>query len=75
MQKADKIRMKRNVRTIWISDVHLGFPGCSADHLLRFIRDMRCETLYLVDEIELLRLADEPAVLKRMEPRRPEMAA
>jgi len=44
MQKADRIRIKRNVRTIWISDVHLGFPGCCADYLLEFIRDMRCDT-------------------------------
>jgi len=42
---------KRSVRTIWISDVHLGFPGCSADYLLDFIRQMRCETLYLVGDI------------------------
>ena len=51
MQNADRIRIKRNVRTIWISDVHLGFPGCSADYLLDFIRDMRCENLYLVGDI------------------------
>jgi UDP-2,3-diacylglucosamine pyrophosphatase LpxH len=51
MENADRIRIKRNVRTIWISDVHLGFPGCSADYLLDFIRDMRCETLYLVGDI------------------------
>ena len=42
---------KRHVRTIWISDVHLGFPGCSADYLLDFIRVMRCDTLYLVGDI------------------------
>ncbi|MEM1081517.1 MAG: UDP-2,3-diacylglucosamine diphosphatase, partial [Pseudomonadota bacterium] len=46
-----KIQLKRHVRTIWISDVHLGFPGCSADYLLEFIRDMRCEQLYLVGDI------------------------
>ena len=51
MQTSDRIRIKRNVRTIWISDVHLGFPGCSADYLLEFIRDMRCENLYLVGDI------------------------
>ncbi|MBS3743172.1 MAG: UDP-2,3-diacylglucosamine diphosphatase [Wenzhouxiangellaceae bacterium] len=51
MQTSDRIRIKRNVRTIWISDVHLGFPGCSADYLLAFIRDMRCERLYLVGDI------------------------
>jgi len=51
MKSQDRLRIKRNVRTIWISDVHLGFPGCSAEYLLEFIRDMRCETLYLVGDI------------------------
>ena len=51
MENSAKIRIKRNVRTIWISDVHLGFPGCSADYLLDFIRDMRCDSLYLVGDI------------------------
>jgi len=51
MHNADRIRIKRHVRTIWISDVHLGFPGCSAEFLLEFIRDMRCERLYLVGDI------------------------
>ncbi|WP_376690151.1 UDP-2,3-diacylglucosamine diphosphatase [Wenzhouxiangella sp. EGI_FJ10409] len=51
MTQRNPFPFKRNVRTIWISDVHLGFPGCSADYLLDFIRDMRCETLYLVGDI------------------------
>ncbi|PKL96379.1 MAG: UDP-2,3-diacylglucosamine hydrolase [Gammaproteobacteria bacterium HGW-Gammaproteobacteria-8] len=51
MKTQDRLRIKRHVRTIWISDVHLGFPGCSAEYLLEFIRDMRCETLYLVGDI------------------------
>lgn len=51
MPSADQLKFKRHVRTIWISDVHLGFPGCSADHLLDFLRTMRCETLYLVGDI------------------------
>lgn len=46
-----KPNFQRNVRTIWISDVHLGFPGCSAEFLLTFIRQMRCNTLYLVGDI------------------------
>jgi len=33
-------------RSIWISDVHLGFPGCSADYLLEFLRSSQCDTLY-----------------------------
>ena len=51
MTKRNSFPFKRNVRTIWISDVHLGFPGCSADFLLEFIREMRCDTLYLVGDI------------------------
>ena len=39
------------VRTIWISDVHLGTPDCKADYLLEFLRYHSCETLYLVGDI------------------------
>jgi UDP-2,3-diacylglucosamine pyrophosphatase LpxH len=38
-------------RTIFISDVHLGFPGCSAAYLLDFLRSAETETLYLVGDI------------------------
>ncbi|MDN5869637.1 MAG: UDP-2,3-diacylglucosamine diphosphatase [Nitrococcus sp.] len=41
----------RRYRSIWISDVHLGFPGCQADLLLEFLRAIECETLYLVGDI------------------------
>ena len=50
-EKEDRLAFKRHVRSIWISDVHLGFSGCSADHLLKFLRRMRCENLYLVGDI------------------------
>ena len=39
------------VRTVWISDLHLGTPGCQAEALLEFLRDVECETLYLVGDI------------------------
>ena len=39
------------VRTVWISDIHLGTPGCQAAALLAFLRDVDCDTLYLVDDI------------------------
>jgi len=39
------------VRTVWISDVHLGYRGCSADRLLDFLHCTHCETLYLVGDI------------------------
>lgn len=40
-----------DVRTVWISDLHLGTPGCQAQALLEFLRSTRCETLYLVGDI------------------------
>jgi UDP-2,3-diacylglucosamine pyrophosphatase LpxH len=39
------------VRTVWISDLHLGTPGCQATALLDFLRGVECETLYLVGDI------------------------
>jgi len=39
------------VRTVWISDLHLGTSGCQADALLDFLRDVECDTLYLVGDI------------------------
>lgn len=41
----------RDVRTVWISDLHLGTPGCQAQALLGFLRETRCRTLYLVGDI------------------------
>ncbi len=38
-------------RTIWISDVHLGFKGCNADYLLDFLKATQCEYLYLIGDI------------------------
>jgi len=42
---------KLRVRTAWISDVHLGTPGCQAGPLLDFLRALECDTLYLVGDI------------------------
>jgi UDP-2,3-diacylglucosamine pyrophosphatase LpxH len=39
------------VRTVWISDLHLGTPGCQARELLEFLRSTECQTLYLVGDI------------------------
>jgi UDP-2,3-diacylglucosamine pyrophosphatase LpxH len=44
-------RQRTRYRTIWISDIHLGTPGCSADLLLDFLKSIECETLYLVGDI------------------------
>ncbi|MFY2763144.1 UDP-2,3-diacylglucosamine diphosphatase [Arenimonas sp. MALMAid1274] len=38
-------------RTIWISDVHLGTPGCKAAFLLDFLKWNDADTLYLVGDI------------------------
>lgn len=39
------------MRTVWISDIHLGTPGCQAEALLDFLRSVECDTLYLVGDI------------------------
>lgn len=41
----------RHYRTIWLSDIHLGTPGCRADYLLEFLRIHSADTLYLVGDI------------------------
>jgi UDP-2,3-diacylglucosamine pyrophosphatase LpxH len=38
-------------RAIWISDLHLGTPGCQAAHLLDFLRHTESTYLYLVGDI------------------------
>jgi UDP-2,3-diacylglucosamine pyrophosphatase LpxH len=39
------------LRSVFISDVHLGFKGCRAGFLLEFLRRVECEQLYLVGDI------------------------
>jgi UDP-2,3-diacylglucosamine pyrophosphatase LpxH len=39
------------VRTVFISDVHLGTRGCQADQLIDFLRSHEAETLFLVGDI------------------------
>jgi len=41
----------RHFRTVFLSDVHLGTPGCRSGYLLDFLRSIRCEHLYLVGDI------------------------
>lgn len=38
-------------RSVFISDVHLGTRGCQAELLLDFIRNIECDSLYLVGDI------------------------
>jgi|TARA_B100001741_G_C16490852_1_gene569599 UDP-2,3-diacylglucosamine pyrophosphatase LpxH len=38
-------------KSIFISDLHLGTPGCSADELCDFLKNNNCDRLYLVGDI------------------------
>lgn len=51
MQTQVRQKEKLKVRSIWISDIHLGFRGCSADFLLDFLHHVECDYLYLVGDI------------------------
>lgn len=42
---------KMKLRTIWISDVHLGTAGCQAGLLSDYLHSVECDTLYLVGDI------------------------
>ncbi|MGQ0701230.1 MAG: UDP-2,3-diacylglucosamine diphosphatase [Panacagrimonas sp.] len=50
MAKKDDSKLKK-YRSIWISDVHLGTPGCKAEHLVDFLKHTECENLFLVGDI------------------------
>ena len=39
------------LRTVWLSDVHLGSRDCRVNLVLDFLRRTRCELLYLVGDI------------------------
>src|SRR5882757_4116644 len=41
----------QRVRTLFLSDIHLGTKGCQADKLLDFLRHYEAETIYLVGDI------------------------
>ena len=43
--------MDTTFKTIWLSDVHLGSRACRVQLLLDFLRETRCDTLYLVGDI------------------------
>src|ERR1700752_3170933 len=38
-------------RTLWISDFHLGSPGCKAGKLGEFLRENEARQIYLVGDI------------------------
>jgi UDP-2,3-diacylglucosamine pyrophosphatase LpxH len=42
---------RKQFRTIWISDIHLGTRGCNAEMLIDFLDHVDSETIYLVGDI------------------------
>lgn len=53
--------MRLPFRSVFVSDVHLGYANCQAGYLLDFLRSMHCERLYLVgDIIDLENMARRP---------------
>jgi UDP-2,3-diacylglucosamine pyrophosphatase LpxH len=42
---------RKRHRTLFLSDIHLGTPGCKAELLLDFLRHNEAETIYLVGDI------------------------
>ena len=52
MSKSNDARpAARRYRAIFISDLHLGSPGCKAECLLDFLRQVESEYLYLVGDV------------------------
>ena len=39
------------VRSIFISDIHLGTRACQADHLVDFLREYEADNLFLIGDI------------------------
>lgn len=46
-----KTKAPIKVRSVWISDVHLGFRGCQAETLLHFLHSVETDYLFLVGDI------------------------
>jgi UDP-2,3-diacylglucosamine pyrophosphatase LpxH len=47
----EPVRERRQYRTVWISDIHLGTRGCNAAMLIDFLDSVDSDTLYLVGDI------------------------
>lgn len=48
---SDDESLRKRYRTIFISDLHLGTPGCQAAALLDFLKAHPSDNLYLVGDI------------------------
>ncbi|SOB94432.1 UDP-2,3-diacylglucosamine diphosphatase [Rhodobacter maris] len=42
---------RRRVRSLFLSDLHMGARGCRADDILEFLNSVEAETIYLVGDI------------------------
>jgi len=51
MSRLKSVPAAQRHRTLWLSDLHLGSPGCKAKRLVKFLRQNDCEQLYLVGDI------------------------
>ncbi len=51
LEEDDSPADRPRLRAIFISDLHIGTPGFQADALLDFLKQHRCDTLYLVGDI------------------------
>lgn len=51
MDATTATRSTLRFRSVFISDVHLGFKGCRAEYLLDFLRRVECQQIYLVGDI------------------------
>lgn len=43
--------LQSNCRTVFLSDIHLGFKDCKADFLLDFLNQTQCERIYLLGDV------------------------
>ncbi|MGH6638709.1 MAG: UDP-2,3-diacylglucosamine diphosphatase, partial [Polaromonas sp.] len=50
-EQDDDESLRKRYRTIFISDLHLGTPGCQAAALLDFLKAHPSDNLYLVGDI------------------------
>ena len=48
---SDSAATRHRYRSVWISDLHLGTPGCQAHALLDFLKHFESEHLFLVGDI------------------------
>jgi UDP-2,3-diacylglucosamine pyrophosphatase LpxH len=51
MNKSSQGQIPLRLRAVFISDIHLGFKGCSADMLLEFLHSVEMDYLFLVGDI------------------------